>query len=220
LIAGSAVSDRSWTSAQTPNDSLNRKSARSRRDGKEALRIKAHFGAFLVHVILDDYLHTDSHVMERRDDEQQHEDCHRGRAEYLGDRRVIAPDQGNDNQHCRDGEWNIGYRGQPLPDAEVHGLERDDVAELEESGGLAACAMVAHSWRNSRHRNPPMDAPVSMVIAGTIRPTDWRGPSTPVRQHRSRARSPNQVTQSAGMWWISAQVAEKTMRPIKLEAAD
>jgi hypothetical protein len=29
---------------------------------------------------------------------------------------VIAPDHGNDNQHCRDGERNVGDRGQPLPD--------------------------------------------------------------------------------------------------------
>jgi len=30
--------------------------------------------------------------------------------------RVIAPDQRNDNQHCPDGERNVGDRGQPLPE--------------------------------------------------------------------------------------------------------
>jgi hypothetical protein len=91
------------------------------RDGEEGVEDQERiFGAFLVHIILDDYLHADSHVMERRDDEQQHDDCHQGRAKNLGNRGVIAPDQRNDDQHCRDGQRNIGDRGQSLLD-EVFG---------------------------------------------------------------------------------------------------
>jgi hypothetical protein len=69
-----------------------------------------------MHVILDDHLHADSHVKEDRNDEQHHDDRNRGRAQYLGNGGVIAPDQGNNNQHRCDRERNVGDCGETLPD--------------------------------------------------------------------------------------------------------
>jgi hypothetical protein len=63
-----------------------------------------------VHIVDDDLLHTDPHVVDAINDEQQHDGGDQRRSENLHDRGMTAPEQRDDNENQCDGEWHFRNR--------------------------------------------------------------------------------------------------------------
>ena len=68
----------------------------------------------VMHIVLDDDLHADPHMRGDRDNEQQHDHGDQRRAEDLRDGRMVAAEQRDHDDDERDGERDVGDRGEAL----------------------------------------------------------------------------------------------------------
>ena len=98
-----------------------------------------------MHVVLDDDLHAEPHVIGAGHDEQQHRDRDERRAEDLHHRGVIAAQQSDDDHDQRDGQRHVGDRGQALvPEHAGAVVRRAEMADAAERRAQRLRRVVGH----------------------------------------------------------------------------
>ena len=114
-------------------------------DGEERVRHQQHdFRDLGMHVILDDHLHAEPHVIDAGADEEQHRDRDRRGAKDLHRRGVIASDERHHDDDQCDGQRNERDRSEALP-PEMLGarMRRPEEADARErrakTRGVAHC---------------------------------------------------------------------------------
>ena len=112
-----------------------------------AIRLNS-FPSLLVHIVEDDFLHADPHMIGGVDDEQQHGDRDDRRTQNLYDRGVTMSEQRGDDEQQPDGQGNSGDRSHTLmPEMTGAGASRTQTVD--------ATHRCAHGLRHF-HRGPPM----------------------------------------------------------------
>ena len=101
-----------------------------------------------MHIVENDFLHADPHMIGGVDDEEQQDDSDDRRTENLHDRGMVASEQCGDNEQQPDGQRNAGDRRHALmPEMAGAGMGRTQTAD--------AAHRCTHGLRLS-HRGPPM----------------------------------------------------------------
>src|SRR4029078_13263881 len=160
-----------------------------------------------MHVVENDFLHPNPHVIGGVDDEQQHDDRDDRRSENLHDCGVASSKQCRDDQQQADGQRDAGNRRYALmPKMPGAGMSRAQSAHPAHGGSHV---------RGLSHRGPPITKyPTTKSMSGSV--------TEPIKVasvsiSRSAGSKPCTVSQirwrmAPSMWWIRAQGEPKRRR--------